>query len=295
MKAICAKTLGPTLELASTLTSARPSALRSPHSWRIGPASLLGANSNPRWAPEGPLQRGLLPQRQGLGTPEPQHRTHPAAPLAHELLGVPPFIQGGRTGKAHHAHGDFQRPPAPKRWGSRSGLPARSPGPVLHSAHSRRFGPASLLGANPDPRLAPERPLPRGLAPQCQGLGTPEPQRGTHPAAPPPPKPLGAPPVIQGGRKGRALRAAPDLRPSKAPAQTSLGYCSGSPAPSPQPNTPGAAQPRIGPAGLLEANPNPRPAPEGPIPRSLALQRWGLGTLEPHTGLTLPPCHHLGR
>ena len=212
MKAICAKTLGPTLELASTLTSARPSALRSPHSWRIGPASLLGANSNPRSAPEGPLQRGLLPQRQGLGTPEPQHQTHPAAPLAHEPLGVPPFIQGGRTGNAHHAHGDFQRPPAPKRWGPRSGLPARSPGPVLHLAHSRRFGPASLLGANPDPRLAPERPLPRGLAPQCQGLGTPEPQRGTHPAAPPPPKPLGAPPVIQGGRKGRALRAAPDLR-----------------------------------------------------------------------------------
>ena len=46
--------------------------LCSPHNPRIGPADLLGANSNPRSDPEGPIPRGLSPQRLGLRTPEPQ-------------------------------------------------------------------------------------------------------------------------------------------------------------------------------------------------------------------------------
>ena len=56
-KAPGAKTLGPTLPLASAL---RPTP-HPPHSLWTGPASLLGANRNPRSATEGPIPRGLAP------------------------------------------------------------------------------------------------------------------------------------------------------------------------------------------------------------------------------------------
>ena len=62
------------------------------------------------------------------------------------------------------------------------------------------------MGAKSNPRLAHEEPLPRGLAPQRRGLGIPELQSETHPAAPTPTEPLGASPVIQDGKTGRALQ-----------------------------------------------------------------------------------------
>ena len=66
-----------------------------PHSQPIGPADLLGNNPKHRFAPEGPIPRGLALQRRGLGIPEPQCGTPPIAPPAMEPLGAPLVIQPG--------------------------------------------------------------------------------------------------------------------------------------------------------------------------------------------------------
>ena len=102
---------------------------------------------------------------------------------------------------------ELRRPLRQNTWAHAPALQRPHLGPPLSSMHSWRIRPAGLLGAIPNPRLAPEGPLPRGLATQRWGLGTPEPRQRTHPASPPPPEPLGAPLVIQGGRMGRALQA----------------------------------------------------------------------------------------
>ena len=156
--------------------------------------------------PKGPLPRVLAPQRQGLGTPKPQHLIHPATPLPCRPLRAQPVIQGGNTGTALQDPGTFDGPPGQN---AAAHAPARQCphlGPPLCSLHSQQIRPAGILGANTNPRLTPKGPFLRGLVPPTPGIGKSEPQRWTIPAAPPPPRPLGAPPVIQGGRKGRALR-----------------------------------------------------------------------------------------
>ena len=71
--------------------------------------------------------------------------------------------------------------------------------------HNHQLRAVGLLGTNPKPRLAPKVPFPRGLVPQRWGLRTPEHQGQTYPAARPPPGPIGAPLLIQGGRMGKDL------------------------------------------------------------------------------------------
>ena len=93
------------------------------------PDGLLGANPNIRSAPEGSLTRGLAPQGQGLGTTEPQHRIHPAAPPPPGLRGAPLVIQGGRTGRALGTPVTFKGPRAKARGPT---LPLAS---ALTSAH----------------------------------------------------------------------------------------------------------------------------------------------------------------
>ena len=160
--------------------------LRSLHSRRIGPASHLGANPNPRLAPKGPLPRGLGPPRWRLGTLEHQCRTYPAAPPPPGLLGAPPVIQVGRMGWALRVPGDIRRTPRQNAWAHAPARQRPHLGPPLRSPHSQQTGPAGLQGTNPNPRSAPEGPLPRGLGQPRQGLGTTEHQRLTLPAALPP-------------------------------------------------------------------------------------------------------------
>ena len=123
----CTKTFGPTLPLPGALTSAHPSdhstafGLGLPASW--GLTLNLGRHREP-------FPRGLAPQRCGLGTPEPQHQTHPASRPPNGTNGSPPFIQDGRMCRAFHATDDFRTPPAPKRLGPRSPSPAPSPWPA---------------------------------------------------------------------------------------------------------------------------------------------------------------------
>ena len=76
------KCLGP--HSSSLAPSPRPGP-PLPHSWRIIPAGLLVANTNPRTAPEGPLTRGLALQHTVLGTPNRSAR-----------LTLPPRHQPGR-------------------------------------------------------------------------------------------------------------------------------------------------------------------------------------------------------
>ena len=224
----------------------------------VGPDGLLGANPNPRSAPQGPLRRVLVPLRQGSGSPSPKAR-----------LTLPQRCHLGREGRrrsfrAGELTGPWRnrrhlKPPTPKCRGPQSRTPAPLPRPAHLSPPSQRIWPAGLMGANSNPGSAHEEPLPRGLAPQRRGLGIPEPQPGIHPAAPPPTEPLGALLGIQGRRKGRALRA---MATFKGPGHQNAGA-----------HTPARHRPqlglhlhsshsrRIGPAGLLGAKPKPRTAP----------------------------------
>ena len=170
----------------------------------------------------------------------PQHRTHPATPPPPRPLGAPPVFQGRRTCRALRAPGELRRPPRQNAWDHANASQRPHLGPPLRSPHTQWMGPPDLLGAKPTPRSFLEGPIPRGLAPQPRGLGTPEPQRRTHHAAPPPSRPLRAPPVIQGGRTDRTLRAPGDLR--RPPAVKGLGTRSHSPVPSPRPAPPLAVQ-----------------------------------------------------
>ena len=149
---------------------------------------------------------------------------------------------GQENGQGPPSTSDRQRPPEPKPLGPRSPSPAPSPWPTpTMPLRCHRIQSASLLSANLKIRSAPEWPFPRGLASEHWGFATPEPLRQTHSTTTPPPGHIGAPPIIQGGRTGRALRARSNIRKSRA--INPLGPCSPSPEPSPQPAPPLAAHP----------------------------------------------------
>ena len=191
------------------------------HCRQIGTAGLMGAYPNPRSDPQGPLPRGLAPQRRGLGTPEPQGRTHPIAPPPTRPVGRRRSFRAAELTGPSEAPATIEGPPRQNAWAH---APARQHphlSRLLRSLHSWRIGPPGLLGAKLNPKSAPVGPIPCGLAPQRRGSGTSEPQRRSQPAALPPPGLLGAFPVIQGGRTGRALLA--PWRPSKTPAPKRLG------------------------------------------------------------------------
>ena len=209
--------------------------LCSPHSWPIGPDSLLVGNNKASSAPEGPLSRGLAPPHRELGTPEPQCWTHPVPPPPPEPLGALRIIQGRRTGRALRAPGDIRRSPEPKRLGPRPAPQRPHLGPPLHSLHIGRIRPAGLLGDNPNPRSTPEGPRPRGLAPQHGDWGPPSPSAR-----------LTVQPRRHPGRLVHrwSLRAGEPAGPSEPLATfEGLGPRSRSPAPSTRPAPQLAAQP----------------------------------------------------
>ena len=172
-EASSAKMQGPTIQLPIAFTSARPPLTAQPEDQAC----------QPHGGQEEHFPRGLAPQHRGLGIPNPQRGIHPASPLPTEPLGVSLVIQGRRTGTALRAMTIFE---GPGRQNAGAHAPARHCPQLslhLHSSHSWRIRPAGLLGANLNPRTAPEGPFLRGLAPQHRGLGTPKPQCWMHPAA----------------------------------------------------------------------------------------------------------------
>ena len=132
----------------------------------------------------------------------------PPSPCAR--LTLPPGRHPGPSGWLHSFRAgeiagpsepmvNFQGPLCQNSWAHAS--PPQRPhlGLPLRWLHSPQLWPVGLLGANPNSRSAPKVPFPRGLVPQCWGLRTPEHQCQTHPAAKPPPRSIGAPPLIQAG------------------------------------------------------------------------------------------------
>ena len=147
--------------------------LRSSHSWRIGPAVLLGAQSNPRLAPEGPLPRSLVPKRWGLEIPEPQCLTHPATPPQPGLLGAPPVIQGGEWGGPAESLETFEGPWCQNAWAHTPAQQSPHLVPPFHSLHSWQIEPAGVLGANPNARSAPRGAHPKGPGATTRWIGEP--------------------------------------------------------------------------------------------------------------------------
>ena len=147
----------------------------------------------------GAFPRVLASEHWGFATPEPQCQTHPTASPPPRHIGAPPIIQGVRTGRAHRAQGDIQRSHVINPLGP------SSPTQRLH------LRPAPPLAAQP---LAwacltlcqPRGALPKGPCAAMLRMGMPKLQCQIHPAARLPREPIGAPPLIQGGRRGRALQ-----------------------------------------------------------------------------------------
>ena len=189
-------------------TSQRPH-LGPPHSslqtHQLRPAGLLLANPNPRLVPRGPSP-GAWHHNAG----DWRHPSHSAR------LTLPPGRHPGLSGRrCTFSVGEwpgsseplvtFEGPLCQNPWAHAPLAQCPHHGLPSHYLHSCHLGPPGFLGANPNHRSAIERPFPRGLAMQCRGLGTPEPQCQTHPASTPTARPIGAPPLIQTGRTGRML------------------------------------------------------------------------------------------
>ena len=134
--------------------------------------------------------------------------------------------------------------------------------------------------------------FPKGLETQRRGLGTPEPRHQTHPAPRPPPGPIQEPQIIQGRKKGRALLAPSYLwRPHTT---KPLGPCY--PHQRPQLGMPlrSPHSPRLRPAGLLGANPNPGQPRRGPSQGAWRHNPGDGGPPSPSARLTLLPGRHPG-
>ena len=195
----------------------------------------------------------------GLGTPEPQCRTHHVAPPPPGLLGALSVIHGGSTGRSLQAPGDIRRPPVPKCLGpcSRSPMPSpRSTPPLAAQPVDRDCQPP---GCYPNLWWAPEGPIPGSYCPNTGNLGILSPSAR-----------LTLLPYRHLDREGhrRSLREGEEAGPSKPPATFEGPLHQNARAHAPARQCPYLGPPlrlphrwRIGPAGLLGANPNPRSTP----------------------------------
>ena len=147
--------------------------LRSMHRWCIGLAVLLGAKPNyVGQPPEGPFPSVLAPQHWGWG-PRAQGLDSPCCPSA---------TRGARGPASHSERENGQVPPGPRRplnspltktlllMLSLASALTSSQSSACHTASDRVHRPP---GDNHNPTSIPKAPLPRGLAPQRRGLGTP--------------------------------------------------------------------------------------------------------------------------
>ena len=158
------------------------------------------------FGPRGAPPKGPGTATPGIGSPEPQRWTHPSpqrwthhSPKRHagHYWRRRSFSSGERAGHSEPLT-TFEGPPRQNAWAHAPSPQRPQLGLPLRSPHIQQIGLAGLLGANPNSRWAPEGPHPRGLAPQRQGLGTRD-RAPDFTRSPPPPGPLGAPPVIQAG------------------------------------------------------------------------------------------------
>ena len=162
-KAPCTKMLGPTLPLATTLTSARPSDHRT-----AGRLGLLGVTLNIGRPLTGP-PKGPGAATPGIGDPRAPAPDSPCRPATTWATRGTARYSGRETGRALRTPSVLLRPPHQNAWAHTPAGQRPHLGPTLRSQHSRRIWPADLLGANPIPTSAREGPLPRGLAPQPRG------------------------------------------------------------------------------------------------------------------------------
>ena len=236
--------------------------------------------------PRGALPRVLAPHCRGLGTPEPQRWTHPAAPPPPGPRRALPVIQVRRTAGPSEPPAAFEGALRQNAWAHAPACQRPHLGPPLRSLPRQRIRPAGLWGLTLTLRRPPGAP-PKGPGATMLGIGDPEPQRRTHPATPMPPRPLGVLPIIQGGRTVRALRGTATFQGppiQNAGAHVPARQCPhlGKPLFSPHSQ-------QIGPAGILGANPNPRSAPRGPSQEAWRRQPQGIGSPSPSARLNLPP------
>ena len=115
------------------------------HSQWIGPAGLLGALSNPRSAPKGPLPMRLVPQCRGLGTPRPSAGLICCTTATLAARGAT-CHSGQRKGQGPLRPGDLRRPPCQNAWAHTPALQLPYLGPQFRSLHSPRIGPATPGG-----------------------------------------------------------------------------------------------------------------------------------------------------
>ena len=175
--------LGHTLPVASTLTSARPFA-RPTAGISDQPAS-CGLTVTLGQPLKGHSQRAWHRIARDWGRPRPSARL--TLPSRHHLG------RKGATGHSGQENGQGPRSPrrpskAPPRQNAWAHAPARQRphlGPPLQAPHSQRIGPVGLLGANPNPRSAPEWPLLRGRGATSETLDprAPAPDSLCHPSA----------------------------------------------------------------------------------------------------------------
>ena len=105
----------------------------------------------------------------------PVHHTGPTGPCCS-------FSVGERAGPSVHVV-TFEGAPSQIPWAHTPPYHCPHLGLVLCSPHTFQLRSEGLLCANPNARLDPMGPFPRGLVPQSWGLGMAKPQCQIHPFA----------------------------------------------------------------------------------------------------------------
>ena len=176
----------------------------------------------------------------GIGDHRAPAPDSPSLQAATQANGAPPIIQGGSMGRALCAPSIFQGPPRQNPWAHTPPPQPLHLDPHIHSKHSPRIRSASLLGAKPKIRSAPDFPFPRGLALEHEICYTRAPVPDSHYHQPATSAHRGTA-DHSGGEKGQGPPS--PGRHSMVQCGKSLGPTLPPPAPSPWPATPLAYQP----------------------------------------------------
>ena len=155
--------------------------------------------------PRGSHLKGPASATLGIGDPRASSQTHTASRLPTGPIGCHCSNRPGEWAGASESQATFKDPLCQNPWAHAPPVQCPHTGPSLCSPHNDRLRSVGLLGTNPKPRSALDGPFSRGLALQCWDLGTAKPRCQTHPVARPPQGPIGAPWLIQDGKKCRGL------------------------------------------------------------------------------------------
>ena len=213
---------------------------------------------NPRSVPEGPLPRGLEPQRRGLGTPLAPAQDSPCHPAATQAARGAAGHSGWEMAGPSEPLASFEGPPRQNAWAHAPAHHYPHLGPPRHLPHSRHIRPAGLLGANPNPRLVLEGHF-QGAWLRTPGIGDPRAPALDSPCRPATTQADRAAARHSGWENGQVPPSPRELR--RPPFTKRLGLCSCLPAPSPRPAPPFAPQPVDRACRPPFGYPNPRWAP----------------------------------